>query len=180
MSGCASPPPSTASRLGLARCWPLTGVRAPIARFRASAPPPPRSSAAAMADDDDVAMREADAGLGADDERDGARAGALARPSRPGCAASRRTILHARARPPLRVRIVTARACGRAIALQARRKTTSRVGPSRRRRRGSRRTPCSRPSATRRSRRSSAECAGALLRAPTADPRARVARRECR
>ena len=37
-----------------------------------------------MADDDDVAMREADAGLGADDEHDGARAGALARPSAPG------------------------------------------------------------------------------------------------
>ena len=49
-----------------------------------------------MADDDDVAMREADAGLGADDEHDGARAGAPARPSRPGCAASWRKILHGR------------------------------------------------------------------------------------
>ena len=35
-------------------------------------------------DDDDVPMREAEAGVGSDDEQDGALAGALARPSAPG------------------------------------------------------------------------------------------------
>ncbi len=39
--------------------------------------PPRRRAATTAAADDDVPMREADADLGFDDERDGARAGAL-------------------------------------------------------------------------------------------------------